>query len=342
MNKGIIVAGSLILDRHYAVATYPEEGRLTKIRPGQDDAGGTGNLIIDLAKLDANLSVQVSAVLGSGSAGRAVRRQLARFSNISTEGIVEHGHTSMTMVMDADDTQQRTFFYFPGASDIFCDTYISWDKLDGDIFQLEYLLLMQGLDADDPEYGTHAARILDKARRRGMKTSVDMVSEKSSRVPRIVNAALRYTDYCTINELEAQEVTGIELVRQGALVRENRRPVLEKLRDAGVTTWVIVHAAEGSFGMDCSTGRCYGVPNLPLPDGYIKGKTGAGDAYCAGVLYAAYRGQTILQAMELGTACASCSLSEINGTDGMRSYEQVQELYRRFRPEQEKENYETF
>ena len=50
------------------------------------------------------------------------------------------------------------------------ERHIDWDSLEGDIFQLEYLLLTKGIDAPDDEYGTHAARILAQARRRGMKT----------------------------------------------------------------------------------------------------------------------------------------------------------------------------
>ncbi|MFA6856547.1 MAG: carbohydrate kinase family protein [Treponema sp.] len=331
MRNGIVVAGALILDRHYAAPTYPEEGRLVGISGVHEDIGGAGNLIIDLAKLDTALTVRVSAVLGKGSSGKAVMKELCRYSNIETKGIVKYGHTPVTIVIDADDTHQRTFFYYPGAGDYYDEPYINWNVLQGGIFQLEYLLLMKGLDADDVEYGTHAARILSDAQKHGMKTSIDMVSKNGPRVQKIVHASLKYTDICTINELEAQEASGITLTDRGVLIEKNMRPALEKLAEYGVSTWVIIHASSCSFGLECRTGTCYKVPNIPLPDGYIKGKTGAGDAYCAGVLYAAYREMSIINAMKLGTACASCSLSEINGTDGMRSYTETCALYDRYK-----------
>jgi len=337
MNKGIVVAGSLILDRHYAVNSYPEEGRLAQIQNEHEDIGGIGNLIIDLAKLDSGLKVQVSAVLGTGSVGRSILRMLGEFPNIDTEGIELHGHSPMTLVVDAADTHQRTFFYSPGACDEYSEDCIEWGKMHADIFQLEYLLLMKKVDADDPAYGTHAARILAEAKRRGMKTSIDMVSEKSRRVEHIVRAALKYTDYCTINELEAQEVAGIALEDNGKILKEYRRPVLGKLASFGVAEWVIIHASDCSFGLDCRTGKGFAVPSLELPDGFIKGKTGAGDAYCSGVLYAVYTGRTILDAMKLGTACASCSLAEVNGTDGMRPYEDVIKMYNRYKGKMEYE-----
>jgi sugar/nucleoside kinase (ribokinase family) len=164
-----------------------------------------------------------------------------------------------------------------------------------------------------------------------MKTSIDMVSEKSGRVAKIVRAALRFTDYCTINELEAEAVSGICLCEAGSLIRNTMRPVLEQLAGYGVSEWVIVHASSCSFGLDCHSGKAFLVPNLDLPGDYIRGKTGAGDAYCSGVLYSVYTGKTILEAMKLGTACASCSLSEVNGTDGMRGYDDVCALYNHYR-----------
>lgn len=331
MEKGIVVAGSLILDRHYAVDTFPEEGRLVQISETVEDVGGTGNIILDLAKIDKNLKVQVSAILGKGSAGRSVMRQLSKYPNIITDGIEFQGHTPLTLVIDAQDTMQRTFFYMPASCDSFCEKNIEWDKLHADIFQLEYILLMKSVDAPDAEYGTHAGRILAEARRRGMKTSIDVVSEKSERAQKIIQAALKYTDYCIINELEAEEATGIPLLDGNQIIAENRKKVLDAIADCGVTTWVIVHSATESFGLDCKSGEYFSVPSLQLPDGYIKGKTGAGDAYCCGALYAAYKELSIVDAMKLGTACASCSISEINGTDGMRSYDEVMVLYEKYK-----------
>lgn len=327
---GIAVAGCLILDKHFAISSYPEEGRLTHAQPTVADVGGTGNLIIDLAKIDSGLKVAVSTVLGTGDAGKTVMSRLSQYPNIDTSGIVREGSTSVTLVMDAEDTRQRTFFYVPAASDIYCEKYINWDALNVSIFQLEYLLLLKACDAPDSEYGTHAARILADAQRRVMLTSIDMVSEHSERARDIVRAALKYTDYCTINELEAETVTGIPLQKNGVIEEKNMRQALDAIASLGVSRWVVIHAMEGSFGLDVPTGEYAALPNLPLPDGYIKGKTGAGDAFCCGVLYSAYRGRTINDALKLGTACASCSLSEVNGTDGMRSAREAMALYEKY------------
>ena len=54
--------------------------------------------------------------------------------------------------------------------------------------------------------------------------------------------------------------------------------------------------------------------SLALPEGYIKGTVGAGDAFCSGVLYGAWRGMDLAEAIELGTAAAACSRKSRNQT----------------------------
>lgn len=332
MKKGgIAVAGSLIVDVYYMTDTYPELGRLTNIRKSKKGVGGAGNLIQDLAKLDEELSVKVSALIGKDSNGRFAKKRLERYKNIDLTNVTEAGETSMTLVIEPSDSKQRTFFYLPAASDVYNESYIDWDIIQADIFQLEYLLLMKEVDTVDKVYGTHGAKILYEARRRGMKTAIDVVSEDSDRTKGIVSAALQYTDYCIVNEIEAEGTTGVLLLDGGNIIEENMYIALEKLKKLGVAKWAIIHSPKYSYGLDCETGELVRVESLCLPAGYIKGTTGAGDAYCSGILYGAYREQSMEDAMKLGTACAACSLSEVGGSDGLRSYEEVLQVYERYK-----------
>ena len=54
---------------------------------------------------------------------------------------------------------------------------------------------------------------------------------------------------------------------------------------------------------------------------------GAGDAFCSGVLYGAWKGMDLKAAIELATASAACSLSAAGATEGMRPVAEVQKLY---------------
>lgn len=325
-KDGIAVAGTLIADVFYEIDTYPAQGLLTNIRGMSFNIGGSGNLILDLAKLDETLPVKICAIVGNDSSGDSLLETLANYPNVDTENITREGNSSVTHVMNAKDTKQRTFFFHPAASDIFDETYIDWDKINARIFHLEYLLLMKKVDAADPEYGTHGARILHDAKQRGMLTSVDIVSEQSDRARTVVTAALAYTDICTVNELEAEAITGIAVAENEIWNEERVQEAMRVLKKMGVGKWIVIHSPTGGYGYDCRTDSLKYVPSLCLPDGYIKGSNGAGDAYCSGILYGAYQGKELEEAMELATACAACSLSENNGTDGMRSCREVWEF----------------
>ena len=69
-----------------------------------------------------------------------------------------------------------------------------------------------------------------------------------------------------------------------------------------------------------------------LPKGYIKGTVGAGDAFCAGILYAAETGMPMDQALKLGACSAAASLSEVSASDGVKTAAECLALYEQYHP----------
>ena len=116
----------------------------------------------------------------------------------------------------------------------------------------------------------------------------------------------------------------------GVLHRENLRAALEKLRELGVSTWAVIHCPEIGMGLD-ENDNLVEVPSLKLPEGWIAGTVGAGDAFCSGVLYGAWKGMDLKSAIELGTASAVCSLSQPGATEGMRTVEEAMKVYNELR-----------
>ncbi len=320
-KTGIAVAGSIVADLYYEIDTYPRQGMLTTIRATHGAVGGTGNLIMDLARLDSSMPIRVSALVGEDDSGEMMLRTLAGYPNIDLRNVTREGVSSVDHVMEPRDTRQRTFFYQAGANDVYDESYIDFDVLDSRIFHLEYLLLMARVDAPDAQFGTHGAKILHDARARGMQTSVDMVSGQGALASSVVPPALAYTDYCTINETEAENVTGIAVKDSASAAR-----ALEALRSFGVARWAVIHSPHCSYGLDCETGRMVISPSLKLPHGFIQGTTGAGDAYCSGILYGAYTEMGLEKSMDFAAAVAACSLSGINGTEGVRPAAEVWKL----------------
>lgn len=328
-KKGIAVAGNMIVDMLYPIDGFPKPGELTTITADvtRSTGGCLCNDILDLAALDPELPLTALGRVGEDEAGDFVLKKLRERPNISLAQIRRQGTTSYTLVMADEVSKQRSFYQCRGANADFCEADIDWDRLDVDMLHIGYILLLDALDAPDGEYGTKMARLLHTARQRGIRTSIDVVSEASERFGRIVTPALRYTDYCIINEVEAQATTGVRLTDENGLLRREALPeALGTLKELGVSTWAVIHSPEGGFGLD-EKDAYVEVPSLKLPQGYIKGSVGAGDAFCSGVLYAAWKGLPLTRAIELGTACAACSLSQPGATEGMRSCAEAMRLY---------------
>jgi len=332
-KKGIAVAGNMIVDLLYPVRGLPAPGELTTITGSlsASTGGALCNCAMDLALLDPGLTVTALGRTGSDAQSEIIMNAMRRCPNIDLTHVKREGETSFTLVMLDEITKQRTFYHNRGGNAAFCEDDIPWDALDVELLHIGYILLLDALDEPDAQYGTKMARLLHDAQRRGIKTSVDVVSEAGDRFRALVIPSLKYADYCIINESEASATTGIELRdANGALLAENMPAALQKMKALGVAEWAVIHCPEAGFGMDAN-GEFVTVPSLKLPEGYIKGSVGAGDAFCSGVLYAAWKGESLHAALELGAAAAACSLSEPGSTEGMRTAEEARRLYHSLR-----------
>ena len=254
-------------------------------------------------------------------------KEMSRYANIDLSMVKRDGRTSFTAVMSNNQTKERTFFQHAGANAYYGEEHIDWDNLNVDIFHIGYILLLPNLDEPDAEYGTKMARLLHRVQKMGIKTSIDVVSESGDRFAKLVKPALKYSNYCVINELEAQQTTGITLRDEdGKLHTENMEAALRKLKELGVADWAVIHCPEVGCGID-QNGKYYQVPSLKLPKDYIKGTVGAGDAFCAGILYAAYKEMPMDEALKLGACSAAASLSEVSASDGVKTVNEVMKLY---------------
>ena len=328
MRKGICVAGNLIVDITYPIERWPRQSELTTITDGitRSVGGAVCNVITDLAKLDETLPLSALGVIGEDAEGEFILEQLGRHENIDLSLLGRKGTTSFTAVMSDNRTKARTFFQYRGANALFDESFIDWDRIDAEILHVGYILLLDALDQADGEYGTKMARLLAEAQSRGIRTSIDVVTESGDRFRTLVPPALRYTDYCVINELEAQQITGVLLRdEEERLYPEHMEEALRKMKELGVSTWAVIHCPEGGYGLD-EKNHFLTVRSLKLPEGYIKGTVGAGDAFCAGVLYGAEKGWGLAESVRLGTCAAAASLSEAGATEGMRPAAEVLKL----------------
>lgn len=339
-RSGICAAGNLLVDITYPIERWPGQSELTTITEGitRSVGGAVCNVILDLAKLDSELPLEALGVVGEDSEGEFILEQLGAHRNVDVSLLKRKGKTSFTAVMSDNDTKKRTFFQYRGANALFDESCIDWDRMKGELLHVGYILLLDALDRKDAEYGTKMARLLAEAKRRGIKTSVDVVSEAGERFRALVPPALKYTDYCVINELEAQQITGVLLRdEEEKLYAEHMEEALRKMKELGVSAWAVIHCPEGGYGLD-ENGVFVSMNSLSLPKDYIKGTVGAGDAFCAGVLYGAQKKWNLAESIRLGICTAAASLSEPGATEGVGTLEDVMKLGERF---QEQELYTT-
>lgn len=315
--KGIAVAGSVLVDKIKDIKAYPDKGELTQIKSVSRACGGlVPNVGIDLKKIDANLKVYACGKIGKDEEGDFVKTELAE-NGLDISGLKrdETEKTSFTDVMSIAGGE-RTFFTYAGASALFGANDIDFDNMDAGMLHLGYFLLLDKVDNGD------GVKILKKAKERGIKTSIDLVSENSDRY-NLVLPCLKYTDNLIINEIEGGKLAGIEAKK------ENIRTICERLKEKGVAERVIIHLPE--FGA-CLSDRGYTeVSSFDLPKGYIKGTTGAGDAFCAGALYGINKGYADKEILEFASSAALISLTCADATSGVVSEEKIKEYCKNFK-----------
>ena len=102
-----------------------------------------------------------------------------------------------------------------------------------------------------------------------------------------------------------------------------------RCRSAGVGERVIVHAKERAYIMNTKK-ECTSVNSLNIPKESIKGSVGAGDAFCAGCLYALYNGYSDREILEFASMSAACNLFGADSISGMRSKNEILQLAQKY------------
>jgi len=335
-RRGIACAGNWIVDHVKMIDRLPGRSMLGSIQSETQGTGGAPfSVLMDLARMGAPFPLVGLGVVGEDAGRDFIRQTCNRFpvdiSNLVTD---REAATSYTDVMTEIGSGDRIFYHCRGANARFGLEHVPIAKLSCRIFHLGYLLLLDRLDQPDAEFGTMAARLLKLLQEAGIKTSLDVVSEESDRFRQIVPPSLRHTDYLVINEIEAGRTTG-RTVRDagGKLSGPAIIDAVEALYELGNMELVIVHMPEGAY-LRTRAGRRCAQGALALPKGYIQGTVGAGDAFCAGILYALHEGWDVADALHLGSCSAAASLAHPSSTDGMLPLAQLLELGKRF-PEQD-------
>ncbi len=314
---GIAVAGTVLVDKLYEIEAYPNPGELTKIREISLAVGGlVPNDSVDLKVIAPELPIYALGRIGRDAEGQFAMDYMEKSGvDISCLSLSSEDKTGFTDVMSVTGGQ-RTFFTYVGANASFGEEDIPWEDVPCRMLHLGYFLLLDRIDGGD------GLKILKKAKDLGIVTSIDLVSENSDRYACVI-PCLPYVDNLIVNELEAGKLCGME-------PREDNLPLLAKtLLSLGVRERVIIHTPKEAV---CASAR--GIVTLSshlLPDGFIRGTTGAGDAFCSGALIGIYYGMSEEEILELARTAAAASLRSVDATSGMVSLAELRRLSKTFK-----------
>ena len=321
MAKGIVCAGNILIDLVKVIDTWPPLGTLVNIEEVQVGGGGAPfNCLMNLRKFDENIPLAIVGLVGDDKHGAWLKETLVS-GGIDTSNLYQTDEqpTSYTDVMTVKNGQ-RTFFHLQGANTLLDTGHFESLSIRPKIFHLGYPTLLPKLDAVDSEYGTVGAQLLHDMQKKGIKTSVDLVSLASPHFKRVVKSLLPYTDYLVVNEHEVAFATDAVVRNQdGTLLLGNVETAATQLLQMGNCELVVVHFPEGALAL-CKDGQRYRQPSFKIEKTAIKGTVGAGDTFCAGILYCLHQNYHKTHSMDyilkFANGCARFNLLSATSTGG--------------------------
>lgn len=311
-RKGILAAGSYIVDHVKMIDAWPPQDALATILSEENsNGGGPYNVSKDLARLfpdELPFPVTAAGLVGDDADGKWILADCQAHGIDTTHLKVSYdAPTSYTDVMTVKSDGRRTFFHQLGANALFSETHLDFSQIEARIFYLGYLLLLNTLDEITSDgKRTRASLLLENARAEGLLTVVDLVSAEGGKFVEIVTPSLPHIDVLLTNEFEASRLSGIDLHKEFSPATAEK--AAKAILDMGVQKRVVIHAPNGAVAVDQEQGT-YTVGSIAVPDKEIQGALGAGDAFATGVVYGLHENLSIEESLSTASCiAASCLL----------------------------------
>lgn len=315
MSKTIdcICAGSCVLDilAHPVNLDEPLAWQpVHRISPMQLTAGGlSSNSSITLAKLGQKANILT--YVGDDPWGKMVCDVLDTHG-VETALLLTHpSEPTSTTVVTIDPSGQRAFIHCQGAAKRL-NIGVCMDHLDmlarSHWFLIGYYSLMPELQDDLPE-------LFAALQKCGVKTAMDAAGDGGTMQP--LDQMLPYLDLYVPSLHEATHQTG----------ESEPRRMIDRYRDAGALGVLGVKLGEDGVLLSEEAGHYLHLPAIASP-GDVIDTTGAGDSFLAGYIAADIHEMGMPHAGQVGCAVASCNITAMGGSAGVRSWDQTMQLIR--------------
>lgn len=327
-RNGFFAGGNFITDYVKVIDAWPAQDTLATIRSqSMSNGGGPYNVLKDLSKLAPEIPLEACGLVGNDPNGAWILEDLESAGiNVRQIHCSDEVATSYTDAMTVGSTGRRTFFHQRGANALLGPEHFDFRSTSAKVFLLGYLMLLDTLDSMGEDGRTGAARVLGEARKAGLVTAVDCVSEPDGKFRDIVLSALPEIDILFVNEYEIGQVLGREITPDCKSLLAAALELVEESSSRDIQ--VVLHAAEGAI-VACGNGVCEMHPPVALPRSEIAGATGAGDAFAAGYLLGVHRGHGEKDCLRYAVCSAAQSLRDPTPSGGMSLLENCLELEKR-------------
>jgi len=328
MIKGITIAGNIVVDQNKYIKAYPNEGTLIHIDKTETHFGGcVCNTAANLSLLEPNYPIYVDGIIGDDSYGMDVKNFFNEYHLNHDQVEIKKGYKTSTVdvyINTKDHT--RTFFADLGVNSLYGKSGI---KCLTSHLHLGYLLLLPYLD-EVVDGVPRFVPLLKELSNQGITISIDLVSEENNRYKDVVIPVLPYINHIIINEIEASRIAGIQVFNQNELNIESLKEAMKKIKSYGVKDLVVVHAP--MVGLIYDGNEFTILPSLKLPKDYIVSSVGAGDGFCAGILYGIMNNLSYSDMLRFGS-CVAAGVLKSNKPQatlkGINEFLQLEETFGR-------------
>ncbi|OBK83732.1 PfkB family carbohydrate kinase [Mycolicibacter sinensis] len=283
----VTVVGQIGRDLVLRSAGLPAAGGSTRVVQRRELLGGKGaNQAVGLAQL--GVPVALIGVVGDDDAGAAVREQAAR-DGVDVSGVIERGETALLVDLVDEPGSRRLFEHIPESSLL---TPADVQRCEARIAGSD----MVSLQLQQPAEAVLAAA--RTARRHGAQVVADGNPPAEARDEMLCHIDVLRADADEAALLAGEPVTSPAAARAlaGRLLEAGPRLVALAIPDVGdLVVWPDGHAMVG-------------LSKAPVLD-----RTGAGDAFVAGLIAALRRGADPAQAGRLAAAAAAACVAHLGG-----------------------------
>lgn len=303
--KKIVCAGGVTVDiMILPIEALPEPGSLLAVENIEMHVGGcAANTSLDLHKL--GIPVSLACKIGEDDYGDYILKSAAK-SGLNTKGIVVDRSVKTTVsIVCIQKNGQRSFIYLPGSTaKLNRDDIPAGELGEGDIIFITSALLLDDFD------GEPCADTLREAQEKNIFTAMDTSWDISGTWLPKIRPSLKYLDLFMPSYDEAVLLTG----------EKDPDRIADVFARLGVKNVIIKTGSDGARFLE-ENGRRYTLPSYRGVE--VLDTTGAGDAFCAGMLAGLAQDWTMEESGRFANAVAAHCIGKIGASTGIVSAAEI-------------------